>query len=129
MSNAFSKKWMWFSFAIFIVLEICVGAVLGEIIAGTYKSHNMRFMLQGLLHVGSFFLGGLIIGFISPGIRLVEPAVAAALAILVISLLTFFTPYRFFHFSLGKLIIAGTIAFFLALKGAQIGERLSGNKT
>ena len=125
-SNAFCKKWMWFSFGIFIIIELVMGAVIGELIAGTFKSHNMRFMLQGLLHVTSFFLGGLVIGFISPGVRVAEPAIAAALAILVISLLTFFTPYSFFRFSLGKLVIASTIAFFLALKGAALGEKLSG---
>ena len=84
-------------------------------------------MVQGLLNLISYFIGGFIIGLISPGIRIYEPAVGAFLSVLVMLVLTFFTPYSFLHFSLLKVIIGGGIAFFLALSGAKLGEKLAGN--
>ena len=127
ITEAFCKKWMWISFIVFIAAELIVGSVIGEFIRNSYKSQNLRFMIQGLLHISSFFIGGFLIGFFSPGIRIVEPAVGAFLSMVVIAFLVFFTPH-YYHFRLGKMLIAGTIAFFLALYGAKLGEKVSGNK-
>jgi Na+/H+-dicarboxylate symporter len=124
----FSKKWMWISFSTFIVIEILLGVFLGQFIVGKYLSIHLNFLMQGLLNLLSYFIGGIIIGFISPGIRKYEPAVGALLSVATMLILTFFTPYSFLHFSFTKLVVGGIIAFFLALSGAKIGERFSGNK-
>ncbi len=123
----FSRKWMFGSMATFIVVELILGGLVGSFV-GSFMSISLRFMLQGLLHLISFFCGGLIIGLVSPGIRVFEPAVAAFLSVAVMVILTIFTPYSFIHFSLSKLLIGGAIAFVLALLGARFGEKLAGNR-
>ncbi len=124
----FSKTWMFISFAVFIISEIVLGGLVGNVVIGRYMSFHLHFMLQGLLNLISYFIGGFIIGLISPGIRIYEPAAGAFLSVAVMLLLTIFTPYSFFHFSLTKLIIGGLIAFFLALSGAKLGEKTAGNQ-
>ena len=114
--------------AIFIGVELFLGGLIGNLVVGKYMSLSLRFMLQGLLNLASFFAGGFIIGLISPGIRIHEPAVGAFLSVSVMLCLSFFTPYRFIHFSLTKMLIGGGIAFFLALAGARLGERVAGNR-
>ena len=89
---------------------------------------SLRFMLQGLLHLISFFIGGFIIGLISPGIRIYEPAVGAFLSVSFMLALSLFTPYSFIQFSVTKMLIGGLIAFVLALVGARLGEKLAGNR-
>ncbi len=123
----FSKQWMFISFGIFIVTEIILGGLIGHYVVGKYMSIHLHFMLQGLLNLISYFIGGFIIGLISPGIRIYEPAAGAFLSVAVMLLLTLFTPFSFLHFSLTKVLIGGGIAFFLALSGAKTGEKLAGN--
>ena len=124
----FSKKWVFLSMSIFIVIELVIGVFVGDLVVGKYKSIHLTFFLQGLLHLLSYFLGGILIGIISPGLRLLEPALGAFLSVALMLSMTLFTPFSFFNFSVTKLIIGGCIAFFLALSGAKIGERIVGNK-
>ena len=126
--RSFSKQWMFISFFIFIVTELILGGLIGGIVVGKYVSIHLHFMMQGILNLISYLIGGFIVGLISPGIRIYEPAAGAFLSVLVMLLLTFFTPFSFIHFSMTKVIIGGGIAFFLALTGAKLGERLMGNK-
>ena len=113
--------------ATFILVELTLGGLVGGLVSG-YISISLRFMFQGLLHLASFFIGGFIIGLVSPGIRILEPAVGAFLSVAIMLVLTIFTPYSFIHFSLTKLLVGGAIAFALALFGARIGERFTGNQ-
>lgn len=127
-TEIFSKKWMLISMAIFIGVELFLGGLVGNFIVGRYMSISLKFLLQGLLHLVSFFIGGFIIGLISPGIRIHEPAIGAFLSVSLMLCISFFTPYSFIHFSFTKMIIGGAIAFFLALSGAKFGERIIGNR-
>lgn len=126
-THPFSTKWMFASMGIFITVELFLGGLVGNLVVGTYMSISLRFVLQGLLHLVSFFIGGFIIGLISPGIRIDEPAIGAFLSVAIMLGLTFFTPYSFIQFSLTKMLVGGVIAFILALLGARLGERLVGN--
>ena len=126
--NSFSKKWMILSMVIFIIAEVLIGGLVGNLIGGSYMSMGLRFLIQGILQLISFFVGGFFIGVISPGIRLKEPAVGAFLSVAIMLVLTFFTPYSFIHFSITKVIIGGVIAFGLALIGARMGERVTQRK-
>ena len=126
--DSFSKKWMLASMVIFIVVELFIGGLIGNFIVGRFVSLSLRFMLQGLLNIVSFFIGGFIIGLISPGIRIHEPAVGAFLSVSIMLCLSFFTPYSFIHFSFTKMLIGGAVAFFLALAGARLGEKVAGNR-
>ena len=127
-SQPFSKKWMLFSMLIFIVTEIVLGIWVGKAVAGRYTSISLSFMVQGLLNLVSYFVGGFTIGLISPGLRIYEPAAGAFLCVALMLAVSFFTPYRFIQFSIAKMLIGGGIAFCLALAGARLGERLSGNR-
>ena len=113
--------------ATFVVAELVLGGLVGEYVVGRYMSISLRFMLQGALHLASFFVGGIVIGILSPGVRLLEPAVGAALSITLMFSLTLFTPYTFMAMQSGKLVFGGLIAFVIALSGAKLGERLTGN--
>jgi hypothetical protein len=123
----FSTKWMLASMAIFIGIELLLGGIVGQIVVGRFMSLSLRFMLQGLLNVVSFFIGGFIIGVISPGLRVREPATGAFLSVALMLILSIFTPYSFIRFSLTKMIIGGVVAFCLALTGAKIGEKVTGH--
>ncbi|MBT4138618.1 MAG: hypothetical protein HOE48_11920 [Candidatus Latescibacteria bacterium] len=114
--------------AIFIGIELFLGGLIGNLLVGRFMSISLKFLLQGLLNLVSFFIGGFVIGLISPGIRIHEPAVGAFLSVSLMLCITFFTPYSFIHFSFTKVIIGGAIAFFLALSGAKLGERVIGNR-
>ena len=128
MKQPFSWKWTAISFVIFVLMETAIGAVIGQFIVGKYVSHNLQFLMQGLCNVGSYFVGGFVIGLISPGLRIYEPAAGAFLAVAGTLILTVFSPFTFLAFSMPKMMIGGAIAFFLAMTGAKFGERLSGNK-
>lgn len=128
IEQSFSKKWMFASVAIFIGVELILGGLVGNVVVGRFLSRSLYFILQGVLNLVSFFIGGFIIGLISPGIRIREPAVGAFLSVSIMLCLSIFTPYSFIHFSLTKMLVGGVIAFSLALVGARLGEKIVGNR-
>ena len=128
IEQSFSKKWMFASVAIFIGVELILGGLIGNVVVGRFLSRSLYFILQGVLNLVSFFIGGFIIGLISPGIRIREPAVGAFLSVSIMLCLSIFTPYSFIHFSLTKMLVGGVIAFSLALVGARLGEKIVGNR-
>jgi len=123
----FSWTWVIISMVIFVGFELLIGGLLGGFLQGRYRSLSTSFLIQGTLNLASYFIGGLLIGLISPRVRINEPAVGAFLAVALMMALTIFTPYSFIRFSLGKLVVGGIIAFALALTGAKLGEKLTGN--
>ena len=125
-TQEFSKKWVFISMAIYITSEILIGYLIGGIMLGKYVSSGLQFMMQGLCMLLAFYIGGFIIGFVSPGLRILEPALGAFLSVATMMTITLFTPSFFFHFNLFKLVVGGTIAFCLALAGAKTAERLTG---
>jgi hypothetical protein len=116
------------SAGLFVITEVLLGLVLGNLVVGRYVSMSLSFMMQGLLNLASYFVGGFIIGVISPRIRILEPALGAALCVALMLGVTLFTPYSFLRFDTFKLLLGGGIAFVLALAGAGLGERLMGNR-
>lgn len=122
----FSWKWVIISMVTFIGLELILGGLVGGLVVGKFKSMHLDFMIQGLLNLSSYFLGGFVIGVVSPRVRIHEPAVGAFASVALMLSLTQFTPYTFLQFSTGKLIIGGLIAFALALIGAKLGEKITG---
>ncbi len=124
----FALKWVLVSMALFLGVELLLGGLIGEVVIGRFMSLNLRFMLQGLLNLVSYFIGGFIIGLISPGLRIHEPATGAFLSVALVLSLSLFTPYSFIHFSLTKMLVGGAMAFWLALAGARLGEKVAGNR-
>jgi hypothetical protein len=124
-SSARSTLWIILSLIIFVAVELLLGGIIGPLLVGRFVSQPLYLKLQMILMLGSYFLGGLLIGLLSPGIRVLEPAIGAALAVIFTWLYSFFTPIRFYGFSLTRMIIGGGIAFVLALIGADLGERIA----
>jgi hypothetical protein len=110
---------------IFIAVELLLGGVVGRLIAGRFVGHVFRIKIEVILMLVSYFVGGLFVGLFSPNVRILEPAIGASLAVLFTFVYSFFTPVRFFGFSINRLLIGGIIAFVLALIGADFGERIA----
>lgn len=128
--TAISWPWVAGAFAIYVVTEVVLGGLLSGLLTG-FVSWPFRMRLEVLLMAASWWLGGLLVGLISPKVRLVEPAIAAALAVLLTMLYAVFVPIGWFRISLGRAAVGSAIAFGLALWGADTGERLAarmGNK-
>ncbi len=123
----FSTGWTILSLVLFLAVELIIGTWLGPLIAGAYVSPMFHYQVQMALHLGALYLGGLAVGVVSPGRRLLEPAVGAFLSVLIVFLMSFFMPTWFFTFDLTKVIVGGGIGFFTALLGAWQGEKMMGN--
>src|SRR3990167_5143992 len=123
----FSTGWTLLSLVLFLAVELLVGTWLGPLIAGAYVSPMFHYQVQMLLHLGALYLGGVAVGVLSPGRRLLEPAVGAFISVLVVFLMSFFMPTWFFTFNVTKVLVGGGIGFFVALLGAWHGEKLMGN--
>ena len=80
-----------------------------------------------IVSLGSFFVGGLLVGWASPGETLKEPALAATIAV-VVNLVIATIGEGAFPNPIGAVIIVG-IAYALGLAGAKLGERIQGETT
>lgn len=122
-----SHAWTFVSVVLFLAVELVIGAWLGPLIVGAYVSPMFHLQVQMMLHLSSFYLGGILVGVLSPGVRLKEPAIGAFISVMVVFMMTFFMPSMFYGFTLSKVIVGGGIAFLLALMGAYSGEKFMGN--
>lgn len=131
MIKELSWTWVFSSFGVFVLLELFLGGIIGTMVVGRFVPHVLTYQIEVLLLLSSFFIGGAIVGLISPTVRIIEPALAAFGSVLLTLSISFFSPYQFMAFSWTKVIIGGGIAFLLALFGARFGEKISarmGNK-
>ena len=110
------------SVIIFIAVELALSTVLSPFMQGAGVSHVLRLKIHGLLNIAGYFVGGVLVGLISPGVRILEPAIAAVIAVGATLTLSYFTPYWFYKFSMDKMLIGGGIAFVCAMLGAHMGE-------
>jgi hypothetical protein len=123
----FSNSWLVASIFIFVALELLVGGFVAKLLAGRNVSHMLGLRMELAMSLLAYTGGGFIVGLISPGRRLLEPAIAASVSVLFTFLIAFFTPVVFFHADPGRMVVGGGIAFVLALFGAHWGEKLTGN--
>jgi hypothetical protein len=129
-SQPFSTWWMIASVLIFTGMEILIAILIAPaIFAGRLASPMLQMRLQMLMHLASFLVGGVFVGIISPRVRMMEPAVGAFIAVMLVFLMSVFMPHSFFHWSWTKIAVGGGIAFGLALFGAYTGEKWMGNIT
>ena len=122
----FSWGWVWASFAGFVGVQFLLGNFAGDYLLHGYKTAHFRYLIEGGINLGSYYLGGFLIGFFSPRVRLLEPAVAAGLAMLACLSVGWFTPVVFYQFGFGKFILGGGLAALLAYAGAFSAERFTG---
>jgi stress response protein SCP2 len=131
MVKEMSWGWIFTSFWVFVVLELILGGVIGKMVLGRFVPHMLSHMLEALLVLSSFFIGGAVVGIISPKVRIIEPAIAAFMSVILTLSLSFFSPYSFMSFTWNKVFFGGGFAFVLAFLGAHLGEKISakmGNK-
>lgn len=121
--RGFSFSWVWASFAMFLCVELLLSGLVGNIIGRGFLGHVAALKLEVILMLASFFLGGWLIGLLSPGVRMIEPALGAGLAVASTFLITLFTPSVFYCMSTDKVLKGGLVAFVLALLGARLGEK------
>jgi hypothetical protein len=124
-SSSHKTLWVFLSMVVFIVVELFFGGIVGKLVIGRFVSHALYLRLQMFLMLGSYFSGGLLVGLLSPDIRILEPAIGAAIAVVMTFAYAFFDPSWFYRFSWNRALIGGAIAFVLALVGADAGERLA----
>lgn len=126
-----SKLWIVYSLLIFIAVELLLAGLLGHLIFSRFVPHTLMYTLEVILMLSSFFVGAALVGFISTEVRILEPAIAAFLFVLITLAISLFSPYSFMVFTWTKALIGGGIAFCLAWMGASLGEKLEakiGNK-
>lgn len=70
----------------------------------------------------SFVIGGFIVGLRSAGRTILEPAISAAIAVLIGLLLAG-------QFSVGNLLAGGLVPFLAGLLGGWLGEKRQGRRT
>lgn len=122
-----SRPWIIGSTLLFLALELLLAGLVPQLLEGRFVGHVMSLRIEALLMVTSFFVGGFIVGVISPGPRLVEPAIGAAVVVAAGFLIALFSPVAFLRWDPGRIALGSVVAFGLALYGAHLGEKLTGN--
>ncbi|MDY0063102.1 MAG: hypothetical protein RBU45_25065 [Myxococcota bacterium] len=124
----FSWSWVIASVVIFTALEVLFAVLLAPLLFGGWLlSHTVRVIVELVVHLGSYLVGGVLVGVISPGLRLLEPAVGAFCSVVLVLFASLFLPLSAFHWSFSRLLLGGGIAFVCGLGGAYVGERVMGN--
>lgn len=129
--ETFQPKWVGISFGIYMVLQAIVLGLVPQVIH--------MFDPQGVpgiaVSAGMWFLGGIMVGWISPGKTFFEPAVGAILAVFpTVAYLMWATPQvpadriaqlgTGFQASTMTYVVGGMVGVMVALFGAFLGERL-----
>jgi len=115
-------KWVLVSLVVLLAAQIALSIVFG--ILGILTL-GIGWVLFLFLKPAVYFLGGMLTGYISPGITIREPAIAAVVIAVVGAI---FDGRGSGGGTLIATIVAAVIAFFCALAGAQIGERIQRNR-
>ncbi len=123
----FAWRWVFASMMLFIALELALGEGMAHLLAGRVLSDGTSLLMRNGLQLAAFFTGGAIIGVVSPKLRLLEPALGAVGCMVLIVVMTWMTPIRFYGYGGVKLFAACVVSFGVALAGAWIGERVMGN--
>ena len=97
---------------------------VGPVPAGRFITHVAELRLEVLLVLGSYLVGGFLIGLFSPAVRVGEAVAGAFVAAILPFLMGVLSPVTFYVASRGRMLVAGGLAAFLAFVGADAGERL-----
>lgn len=122
-TTGFSWTWVGISLAVFISLQVVLGYFAGRYVVAHYFSDNLLYAAAGGLSLASYFLGGLLIGVVSPRVHMLEPAVGALLAVVATLAVSLLTPAL--GLNGGMLMLGGMVAFLMAVWGAKLGDQLT----
>ena len=106
-NQPFSMRWILGSMAVFVIAQLILTVVVGQVLIGNRVGYTLQQVLQGLLILVSYFVGGFIIGVVSPKIRIIEPAIGAFLSIFLVVFVSFVMPNSYISFNWLRLIIGG----------------------
>jgi len=126
-----SVKWIIIGSAIIIALNLILTMLLEpatrEALVASMGETGGLLVLALIVAIGSYFVGGIIIGYASPGTTLMEPAIASAIAILFNVVIWWLRSGELVSvIGVAAMIVLG---FALGLAGAKVGERLQGETT
>jgi len=118
-------KWIGLGVLIMLVLNFIGGAILAALFSSQLSGisdpaeielSRGQMGLLGLLNFLTFAIGGFIVGIRSAGKTIVEPAIAAAVAVAIVLLLSG-------NLSVANVLAAGLVPFLAGLLGGWLGER------
>lgn len=137
MSNQHPLSWKWIligagiTFALNLILVEVFKGAMAEAYAN--DANASLYLYVALIAAGAFGVGGLLTGWFSPGETIKEPAIAAAIAVLLNSADNYYVSSQFEGFDvMGWLIgtvIMVAIGFGLGMAGGWIGEKIQGDST
>jgi hypothetical protein len=119
--ETFEWKWALIGAVLFSALQLLVLGLLPRVIS----SFDPQGISGLILSVPVFFVGGIVMGLISPGKTFVEPAVGAMLAAIpTLGVVSMRTPEGAFEPTLLAYIVCAVMGIMTALFGAFLGERV-----
>lgn len=127
-----NMDWKWIGFGVLIMFGlnilagIAIGFILGPQLEGVTDPADVelsggQIALAAGVNFLAFAIGGFIVGVRSAGKTILEPAVAAAIAVGIGLALTG-------SFTVGHLLVGGIIPFFAGLLGGWLGEKRQESK-
>ncbi len=118
--ETFEWRWAFTAFGVYMLLQAFILAVLPKVIS----SFDPQGMSGLLISVAVWFVGGIVVGVVSPRKSFVETAVGALLAALpTIAYLAYVTPTGFQPPMLAYIVLA-LLGVMISLLGAFVGERM-----
>ena len=118
-------KWVGIGVLIMFTLSIVAGIILAVVLGSQLKGVTSpadimvtpgQIAIAAALNFLAFAVGGFIVGRKSTAKTILEPAIAAALAVAVGLLLSG-------NFTIGNILAGGLVPFFAGLLGGWLGER------
>jgi hypothetical protein len=129
--QGFEPKWVGIAFGVFFLFQAIALALLPAIIPAYDPFQNIWGIMISSV---TWFIGGIVVGYISPGRTFLEPAVAAVIATVpTIMYLMWRTPGEpgqeggGFDPSLLAYSVGAIMGVMISLFGAYLGERLQGD--
>jgi hypothetical protein len=128
MTGGLDWKWIGIGVLIMLALNIVGGLILGLVLgpqpAGITGVEEInltggQMALAAVINFLSFAIGGFIVGIKSTGRTILEPGISAAIAVVIVLLISG-------NFTLGNMIMSGLIPFAAGVLGGWIGERRQG---
>jgi hypothetical protein len=123
-------KWALVGFGFMFGLQILIGQMV-RLFAGTSSNPDTYYLIIVGLTLGTFLVGGIIIGVMLDQMAVIESIVAAIAALALNALLSVSSnpishnPLFFGQSTTGWSIFVGVLAIVLAIAGAFIGERIN----
>lgn len=125
--TGFEIKWVVAAFVIYFLFQAFALGLLPAVISAYDPFQNIWGIMISSI---TWFVGGIVVGFVSPGRTFLEPAVAAVLAVVpTIAYLMWRTPGEpgdGFDPSLLAYVVGALMGVMISLFGAFLGERVQG---